>query len=582
MTPVKSGDGHRFNRIAKPPGIGRAKLPHCLIPASGRSFFEISNLETSMADGFTRWLQRQPGPTALDQATFVVLLIAAGLGYCLPPVNIDEGAILDFAGRMLDGQVLYRDLVDVNPPMTFLLNLVPASLTRTTMLPAPAVITGCVLLVPSLSCRATLRFVNLMSERTGARWLIAVAVIYVVILYPGVEFSQREHLLLLTTLPYLYNLHCFIASRTRRSTLARLLEIAPFAVMVAQKPHFALVPAVLECVAWAVARRMPRIELALFVVLGAAYLIATALFYPVYLERIVPLAEHLYGIANPQLVATTVLGSGGFEFVVSIALLSGVYLLFLRRLWLKLLLISIAVFYLEAALQLKDWSYHFLPARALTILAVVACTATLLAERPKPARHLVARQIVEAIGLSLFLFIGVGAMFNANPDGVTLPYLAQRGFANDDWASVRRIVAEYARNGRVMWLSQYNDGPADALTYARAHLISPTMSLWMLPALYTSHTVRNGVVVYHDPSRMSADEKWLWGAISEAFVRQSPSVIVDVTDDPGMRPGRFDYLEYFSTNPRFRSCFSSYRQIYANGAVRVYVRSRLSWSVVRG
>jgi len=98
------------------------------------------------------------------------------------------------------------------------------------------------------------------------------------------------------------------------------------------------------------------------------------------------------------------------------------------------------------------------------------------------------------------------------------------------------------------------------------------MSLWMLPALYERHEVRGGKVVFHDPRAMSADEKWLWNAVALAFARSAPPVLVYVKDDPGFRTGRFDYIDYFSMNPRFRARLSSYRVAYEDAVVRVYVR----------
>ena len=40
------------------------------------------------------------------------------------------------------------------------------------------------------------------------------------------------------------------------------------------------------------------------------------------------------------------------------------YVFFLRRSWLLLLMLCSFALYLAAALQLKDWFYHFLPAQA--------------------------------------------------------------------------------------------------------------------------------------------------------------------------------------------------------------------------
>src|SRR3954464_10558169 len=50
-------------------------------------------------------------------------------GFCLmgvvlgPPLNHDAAAVLAFTQRWLGGEGLYTDLIDINPPLIFLLNL---------------------------------------------------------------------------------------------------------------------------------------------------------------------------------------------------------------------------------------------------------------------------------------------------------------------------------------------------------------------------------------------------------------------------------------------------------------------------
>ena len=45
-----------------------------------------------------------------------------------PPLNHDVAAVLSFSQRWLGGERLYTDLIDVNPPLIFVLNLIPAGI----------------------------------------------------------------------------------------------------------------------------------------------------------------------------------------------------------------------------------------------------------------------------------------------------------------------------------------------------------------------------------------------------------------------------------------------------------------------
>ena len=537
------------------------------------------NTAPSRTSGEMRRLLSLPGSyfgLSAEQSLLFLLLLLAGAGYCLPPVNPDEGAIFDFATRMLDGKGLYTDLVDVNPPMIFLLNLLPAFIAKWIPLPIPMIITACVLALPLLGMRALLRFASLPSEKPAVTGIVIFGLVYALILYPGAEFSQREHLLLLTTLPYLVNVYAWLRGE-ERGRRERLLEIVPFAVAVSLKPYFALLPLTLESLVLlhAICKRRPRIRFEAWVLfgIGAACIAGTLAFFPAYLERMLPLADDYYGIADRDLVLGAFFGSEARQLLLTLGLLFLVYLFFLRRLWLGLLLLCIFTLYLAAALQLKDWFYHFLPAHALAILGMVCCAATLIAERLPELRYRLRRSVA---ALALVPLLVAGTLPEMSPTGgetpPAIPYPAQRAFMDDGWTHVRDIVERQAQDQTVMWLSQYNEGTARALAYAHATLVAPTMSLWMLPAFYEKHAERNGEVVFHEPVAMSKDERWLWNAVANAFFRNAPPVLVYVKDDPGFKPGQFDYIAYFSMHPRFRARLAQYRIAYEDATARVYVR----------
>ena len=51
-----------------------------------------------------------------------------------PPLNQDVAGVLQFSQRWLAGERLYVDLIDVNPPLIFVLNLIPAAIAAVTPL----------------------------------------------------------------------------------------------------------------------------------------------------------------------------------------------------------------------------------------------------------------------------------------------------------------------------------------------------------------------------------------------------------------------------------------------------------------
>ncbi|MBX9697943.1 MAG: hypothetical protein K2X74_00845, partial [Acetobacteraceae bacterium] len=87
---------------------------------------------------------------ALPTLGFLLVVLA-------PPVNHDAAAVLGFAERWLAGERLYADLIDVNPPLIFLLNLAPAALGAWTPLGPVAALQLCLLALCALSVLLCLR-----------------------------------------------------------------------------------------------------------------------------------------------------------------------------------------------------------------------------------------------------------------------------------------------------------------------------------------------------------------------------------------------------------------------------------------
>src|SRR4051794_28574478 len=70
--------------------------------------------------------------TALVPALFWFLPLIWAAVYLLPPINFDVSLILSVSQRWLEGERLYVDLIDVNPPLIFVLNLIPAAISKAT------------------------------------------------------------------------------------------------------------------------------------------------------------------------------------------------------------------------------------------------------------------------------------------------------------------------------------------------------------------------------------------------------------------------------------------------------------------
>ncbi len=177
-------------------------------------------------------------------------MLAAAL-HLVTPFNHDEAWFLHGSGWLLDGAQLGIDLDDINPPLVWWFCVPLVWLARHTGLRVDHVATLFTVMTAALSLGAVQRLIKTDVATTPAqRALVPVAAVLVLFL-PGYDFGQREHWMVLLTLPY-------VVARCRRGDGANLSAGTAIAIGCTAslgfctKPHFLLVPIALEI--WLLAR----------------------------------------------------------------------------------------------------------------------------------------------------------------------------------------------------------------------------------------------------------------------------------------------------------------------------------------
>jgi hypothetical protein len=257
-----------------------------------------------------------------DQAGLQKLLLAAA---CVAlwafqmqrPITDDIAWLLDAGSRWFDGQRLYVDIMELNPPLIF---YVMAVLTAGTWSKAAFLAGVCLAIFAS-------------AMWCGDRRWAAFAALTLPALVP---FGQRDHLALIAALP-------FLVAEKRKWPMGVWLFAGT-----ALKPHLLLIP--LLGAAWRRQWRDPALwTLAGLVLAYAAYILAV---HPAYVRVIVPLAVttyHAYGAPFhfwPQLVLILVIAATN-----------------LRSPLIGPLVAALASYYLQG----KFWYYQLIPAVGLAI-----------------------------------------------------------------------------------------------------------------------------------------------------------------------------------------------------------------------
>ena len=454
-----------------------------------------------------------------------VLVTALRLG---GSIDSDVASQLWIAQRIHQGATLYRDIVEVNPPLWFWMALPVDRLATLLHWPASSLLIGIFGVLVALALAATASLLRHISSVSRTIFLAYAALILAAM--PWVHVGQREQIVLIGTLPYA----ALIAARRESRPVPVLIAAAigaGAALGFALKHYFLIVPAALEL--WLLARlgrrwRPLRPETLAIATVGAAY--ATALLVERnYLTRMVPLVRLAYGqfgprsmrfLFNPYLV----IGAGLFAFTAAHA-----KILFSRTSsTAAALFVAGLAFAATYFIQFKGWPYHTIPMLGCISLALAA----LLAEAASPPRLL--RVLAPAL--------------------LVLPLIASQSEATHPMppnSDALNAVAGLARGDAVGFLVTDTAIPSSvSLKYGFTNP-SRYNGIWMMHAVVDNelHGNRN--------PRIAAFGRDVVANTVVDFRCRPPKRIIAERPRPGRRG--FDILAWYDRDPNFTELLSHYR-----------------------
>jgi hypothetical protein len=497
---------------------------------------------------------RAPHEPGIDRAALIAgaaltaALIAATALALSTTLNHDSAWYLQATRRLLDGARLYEDIVEVNPPLAFLLAVPPVWLAQ---LIGVSPIAPFFLWVFALAGAALVLVHKVLRAQpgisAGERLALMIAALLALTLGGWQEIGQREHFLLIFATPYLMlaSLRAAGGGVDRRLALA----IGAFAAFgFALKPHFLLVVAVSEL--WLVlkARRLTalrRPELAALMMLLAAYWAAVALFAPAYFGRIVPWALTVYGSYSASLEQVF-----WHTETLLLALALTVHLSFRRpsplRQMAGIFLAAAVCLWLVDIVQSKDFIYHRIPVRGALIVTLTACLlASLQGAREGTGRTI--RRCWRRPALALLALVA------------TLGWLADQGSYRNRFLEHALPLVRAQGGARTLYVFSSNVWQAFPLAnYAGLRSVSRYPTLWLLPGARAG-----GPASLSGQAERRAIARYVAASVLEDFRRRSPDlVLVDTRRrKPHFGGRRFDYIAYFSHDPRFARIWARYEPV---------------------
>ncbi|ABV36992.1 hypothetical protein Ssed_2383 [Shewanella sediminis HAW-EB3] len=499
----------------------------------------------------------------------------------LLPLNGDIGWLFHATQEWLQGKRLYIDIIEVNPPMVFLV-MAPAVL-LSKGLGLSAALTTKVYLV-AISAAATFLYLRIMRKilpQTIFSYVFISASIIIIFVMPEYDFGQRDYLAIVFLLPYLI-------SRFHESHGGGQLTGGKFyeaviigfigGIGVCFKPYFIIFPVVGELWLFMQCNRrfatVPVQMASMFAVIGA-FCCSVLLFFPSYLTKIIPLGIATYWTYGHPLKDFNL----PYFLILLLGLVFATYHINIeihRRLtqYVSVLTFSALISFLVQS----HYSYQLIPFKVLLFINFVLVISLFLIERPQ----LKSFSSVTGSLMAVWIVFVTGGLIYRKADVaqyvITKSELPSFNILGYSYLSDAVDVINENFAGQPIYVFSTNVWPSSFITtYTKSHWVSAFPALWPLPAIefYESHSY-----MLQEKKRMqilAVKTDVINRLTMELSLNKPVAIIVDTSISPSYFPAGFRYSDFIVRNDELETLFRNYKlstlklKFFENKTYDVYV-----------
>jgi hypothetical protein len=482
-----------------------------------------------------------------EKSFWSLLLVLSFLAYLFQAQFFLEGDVIYLikaADRLREGGSYTDNFFETNPPMILYLYfpiLALMSLLKITLMSATRLYLISLIFISLFLANYLLKKKALPAL---TRYLLLTTAGFVFLFLPFAQFGQREHLLLILTLPYWF----LAALRAEKKNLALIpagMTSLLAGVGFALKPFF-LLPLIFIELYLLYRNKLSslfRVETLTISCIFLVYLLSVFIFQPDYFKIILPLISKYYFLGAKQPWAFF-LNLKPALFCFAAALAAPFFCLLSQERSLAVIL-SLALFGLTLSFLLPRvaWYYHVLPAYGLSYLL----GALLIAELGN---------IFIAFGFSL-LFLIIPAL---NGYGLLTSPITIK---NSSDLNALIDFTQLAFPGKKVYCMSGTKACLILSAYANNNYVSRFPSLWVM----------YGLLKKADSPEVNQDRTFISTLLAEDLNLNKPDLFIfDRTETLGRMRTDKDYIAYFSKNAAFKAAWKNYHYLKTLGPYDLYTR----------
>ncbi|MCD6460531.1 hypothetical protein J7L67_07695 [bacterium] len=474
-------------------------------------------------------------------------------------INHDVSWYLYGAQRMLGGARLYRDIIEVNPPLNFYLTIIPVIIAKIFNLPSTAVYKGFIFFIGWVSLSACFYILKKIYDKRDPSliWFLTFILSLIFFTHPMTDFGQREHIMIMLCMPYLLSAVLFLQNKHLSAAviiLTACMALTGFAL----KPFFLLSWITTECFIIFKTKSIKIVFKRLEnLIIAAGMLIYFILMSTVWTDYfiIAKMALKVYHSYNTPLKIILL-----FRYDHILMLIFACFAFFMLKknktdLLISLLLLQLISFLIIGFMQGKGWPYHFIPYWSCVIFfwgSYIGLCAVKI-DQFKQLKKIIkfgAQGVMIITAVYLIIFRVAIPIYNYEPS-------YKRVVA-------RRLVDFIDKNifpKSIFIFSTSVDPAFPTVNYSGSKWASRFNCLWLLPGNYK---IDYRPQRYHDESSMNYVEQYVYRATISDLLKNQPELLIFETRNlkQGFFGKEFDFLKYFSRNKKFRGLMDNYDLIH--------------------